>query len=87
MVVISIAFRDGARTMVAEAAALPKSTCVASSRFPIVAEMPHSATVGRIVRRRARASSVCTPRLLPMSSCHSSTTIVSRLPKNSAAPL
>jgi hypothetical protein len=52
----------------------PSSASRACSRLPIVAESPHVRARGASVRTRARASSTCTPRLLPSSSCHSSTT-------------
>ncbi len=46
----------------------------ASSRFPNVADNPQVLTRAFHFRSRARHSSVITPRLLPSSSCHSSTT-------------
>ena len=53
---------------------LPSNTSRASSRLPSVAERPHVRKFGTYCRSRASPSSVCTPRLLPTSSCHSSTT-------------
>ena len=59
------------------------STRCAASRLPKVADNPHTcngvferAECAEPAQRanRASASCVCTPRLLPMSSCHSSTT-------------
>jgi len=56
------------------------------SRLPRVADRPHVRRPGRSRRNRARHNSVCTPRLLPSSSCHSSTT-TQRNVSNSAAAL
>ena len=61
----------------------PKSASLASSRLPMVAESPQVRAAGARVRRRASASSICTPRLEPISSCHSSTTTVRRSAKRS----
>jgi hypothetical protein len=47
---------------------------MACGRLPRVAESPHTIRFGFHFRKRANASCSCTPRLLPMSSCHSSTT-------------
>jgi hypothetical protein len=41
----------------------------------MVADNPHVRTPGTIVRSRASPSSVCTPRFVPINSCHSSTTM------------
>ena len=46
----------------------------ASPRLPSVADRPQTRSSGFHARRRASPSSVMTPRLLPRSSCHSSTT-------------
>ena len=50
------------------------SASMASDRLPSVAESPHTISSGDHVRSRASANWTCTPRLLPTSSCHSSTT-------------
>ena len=63
----------------------PTSAARASSRLASVAESPHVASPGARVRRRASASSVCTPRFVASSSCHSSTITVSRSAKRSWA--
>ena len=55
----------------------------ASSRFASVADSAHVRSPGHALRRRASASSVCTPRLDDSSSCHSSTTIAARPAKRS----
>ena len=54
----------------------PSRTSIASSRLPSVALRPQTASCGFQVLSRASASCTCTPRLLPMSSCHSSTITV-----------
>jgi hypothetical protein len=54
----------------------PSSTCIASSRLPSVADRPQTTRPGFQRFRRASASWTWTPRLLPMSSCHSSTMTV-----------
>ena len=54
----------------------PSSTCIASRRLPSVAERPHTTSPGFQRFSRAIASCTCTPRLLPISSCHSSTITV-----------
>ena len=69
----------------APAASRPSSASRATSRFPSVAESPSIRSAGRKRRRRARASSVCTPRFDPSSSCHSSTTTSSRWSNSSGA--
>ena len=56
--------------------ALPTSTCIASSRLPSVALRPQTISCGFQHFSRASASCTCTPRLLPISSCHSSTITV-----------
>ncbi len=53
---------------------IPRSTSCACSRFPMVAEIPQMRNWGEMVFKRDNPSSICTPRLLPSSSCHSSTT-------------
>lgn len=50
------------------------SASCASARLPSVADSPHTCNAGRQPASRARASWVWVPRLLPSSSCHSSTT-------------
>ncbi len=50
------------------------SVSSASCRLPSVADMPQTCSAGFQPDRRASASCACTPRLLPTSSCHSSTT-------------
>ena len=55
---------------------LPSSTCIASGRLPSVALNPQTTSCGFQRRSRASASCTCTPRLLPISSCHSSTITV-----------
>ncbi len=52
----------------------PHSTRIASSRLPSVALRPQVTSAGFQRRKRARASWAWTPRLLPINSCHSSTT-------------
>ena len=66
-------------------ASTPSNTARAVSRLPSVAESPHVRSAGRHVRSRARQSSVCTPRLVPINSCHSSTTTASRSAKKARA--
>ena len=61
------------------------STSIACGRLPSVAESPHVISCGFHCRRRASASCACTPRLLPISSCHSSTTTIARCAKRSWA--
>ena len=46
----------------------------ASCRLPSVADRPHTISRGCQPASRASANCTCTPRLLPISSCHSSTT-------------
>ena len=53
----------------------PIKTFIASSKFPIVAEIPQIRYSGAHVRKKAEANSTCVPRFVPISSCHSSTTI------------
>ena len=50
------------------------STSIAWSRLPMVAEMPQVCIPGAMCRNQAAASSTCTPRFEPISSCHSSAT-------------
>ncbi|MNH22440.1 hypothetical protein D3C79_822980 [compost metagenome] len=61
------------------------STSRACSRLPRVADRPQVGRPGCQRRRRARASCSCTPRLLPNSSCHSSTTTRRSVAKSSLA--
>ena len=63
----------------------PTSVARASSRLASVAERPQVQRPGESVRNRASASSVCTPRLVASSSCHSSTITVSSAANTSAA--
>ncbi len=63
----------------------PHSTCSASGRLPSVALRPQVIRPGCQVRRRASASCACTPRLLPISSCHSSTTTAATPPSSARA--
>ncbi len=63
----------------------PSSASRAVSRLPSVAERPSVRRPGRKRRRRARQSSVCTPRFDAISSCHSSTTTSSRWSNRVAA--
>ena len=68
---------------VGAAGSTPTRQASAVSRLARVAESPHARSAGRAPRRRASASSTCTPRLVDSSSCHSSTTIASRCAKRS----
>lgn len=52
---------------------VPTAWRAASSRLASVADSAQVRTPGAKWRRRARASSSCEPRLVPSSSCHSST--------------
>ena len=61
----------------------PNNARSATSRLPIVAESPQVGTSGHRVRSRASASSTWTPRFVPISSCHSSTTMSRRSRKTS----
>ena len=63
----------------------PSSACIASCRLPSVADMPQTASPAFQRRSRASASCTCTPRLLPSSSCHSSTTTIFTVPSTSPA--
>ena len=58
---------------------------MASGRLPSVALRPHTIRPGFQRFNRAIASCTCTPRLLPISSCHSSTTTVCTLESSSFA--
>ncbi len=60
------------------AARAPSNTCMALSVLPKVAERPQICVCGRQPCKRAMASCVKTPRLLPISSCHSSTIMAAR---------
>ena len=55
----------------------PTSAATASSRLVSVADSPQVTRPGRSDRKRSSASSVCTPRFVERSSCHSSTITVS----------
>ena len=59
-------------------------TSLASVRLPMVADMPHTAGVISLLKCMILliASSVSTPRLEPINSCHSSTAITSRFSKS-----
>ena len=72
-------------TLAVATAAGPTSAASATSRLASVAERPQVASPGARVRRRASANSVCTPRFVASSSCHSSTITVSRSAKRSWA--
>ncbi|MNO96714.1 hypothetical protein D3C76_883940 [compost metagenome] len=61
------------------------NTSSACRRLPSVAERPQVGSAGCHWRRWARASCSCTPRLLPSSSCHSSTTTRRSVAKSSRA--
>ncbi len=63
----------------------PKSADIASSRLPIVADKPQIRAPGAIWRSRASPNSKSTPRLLPKSSCHSSTTMLPSVAKRDPA--
>ena len=65
--------------------ALPSKVYIASSRLPSVADMPQVSNSGLQCRNLAKASWVCTPRLLPSNSCHSSTTTIFTVPSTSRA--
>ena len=85
---VLICRRRGMRAVISRAAEAwggPTSVARASSRLASVAERPQVQRPGESVRRRASASSVCTPRLVASSSCHSSTTTVSSVANTSAA--
>ena len=56
------------------AAAEPRAARAASSRLPIVALIAQVRSAGRSCLSQLRQSSHWLPRLLPMSSCHSSIT-------------
>ncbi len=61
------------------------STSIACCKLPNVADKPHVISTGCQRRNRANASCNCTPRLLPINSCHSSTTTICKLVNISAA--
>ena len=84
MLSMTIAFASWPRTSAAAVLrAGPTSAASATSRFASVADRPQMRTSGRSAASRASASSVCTPRLVDRSSCHSSTTTASRCAKRS----
>ena len=63
----------------------PTAARAASSRLPIVALIAQVRSPGRSCRSQLRQSSACTPRLLPISSCHSSSTTACSAPNSSGA--
>ena len=67
-------------------AASPKSTFIAFVVLPRVADNPQIRMPRFRDRKRASASSIRTPRLEPISSCHSSATISRRLLNFSRVP-
>ena len=64
---------------------MPCKASIACARLPSVALMPHTSKLGFKCLSRASASCNCTPRLLPISSCHSSTTTACTLANSSFA--
>ena len=64
---------------------VPSSTSIASGRLPSVALRPQITSPGFQRLRRASASCTWTPRLFPISSCHSSTTTVCTPDRSSRA--
>ncbi len=60
------------------------SAAAASARFPNVADKPHVRDAGASERIRESHNCSNTPLLLPINSCHSSTTIQRTLPNTSA---
>ncbi len=72
-VAISMSLASRPRTMRPAGAAMPARQRAATSRLASVADRPQTRSSGRAARNRASASSTCTPRLLAISSCHSST--------------
>ena len=63
----------------------PSSIAIAAARLPSVADRPQTTSAGFQTISRASSNCVCTPRLLPTSSCHSSTITVCTPRKRSAA--
>ena len=82
--VSSVSERGLAASMIGASGACGSRASRASSRLPSVADSPHVRSVGDNARKRARQSCSNTPRLLPSSSCHSSTT-TARSPRNCSA--
>ncbi len=82
---ITISFASSPLTMAARSIA--RGPDEAGERVVEVGERrrqpPDAQSRDRRPRSRASASSVCTPRLVPISSCHSSTTIAARCAKRS----
>ena len=64
----------------------PTKVSIASSRLPMVAEMPQTRMDGDKAFNWAMANSTCTPRLFPSRSCHSSTTMALRPPNRFSPP-
>ena len=77
--------RASDRTIAGADSVTPAAARASSSTLPSVAESAHVRSPGDMPRMRASASSVCVPRLLPTSSCHSSTTTVCTCANFSAA--
>ena len=73
-VVISVSRWMSANTIAPVSARVPNSTCMASRKFPMVALIPHMHKPLANTFNLDSASSICTPLLVPSSSCHSSTT-------------
>ncbi len=67
------------------AASAPTAARAASARLPMVALIAQVRRQGRSARSQLRQSSAWLPRLLPSSSCHSSSTTASSRPKSSGA--
>jgi len=65
----------------------PTAALAASWRLPIVALIAQMRSSGRWLRNQLRQSSHWLPRLLPISSCHSSSTTASRLANSCSAAL
>ena len=61
------------------------STSIACCKLPSVADKPQVISAGCHLRNRAKANCSCTPRLLPINSCHSSTTTICKLANVAAA--
>ena len=74
--VSSTSERGRAACTIAASGRCGNSTSRACSRLPSVADTPQVRSAGAHARTRARHSCSSTPRLLPISSCHSSTTTV-----------
>ena len=83
---IAVARVIGAVTMCGVPGPMPNAASAASWRLPIVALIAQVRRPGRWLRSQLRQSSVWLPRLLPISSCHSSST-TARRPANSSGAL